>query len=153
MPLASLVIKNFQCFSGKQLPTIQLLSRLKPGRSMSTMNTEVKDPLHGSYHWCFERLIATGTMFALGAMIFLPSASQLVDASLMVLLPIHTYQGFSAVIIDYLPKRKFKIIYTICKGSLLLITGISVYGLYKFNTENIGISTAIRKLWQETKVE
>ena len=70
----------------------------------------------------------------------------------MIILPIHIYNGFSAVILDYLPKRKFGIIYTIFKGSLIVVTGVAIFGLYKFNTENIGISEAVRKVWRETSI-
>lgn len=122
-------------------------------KGVSSYSTEVKDPFHGSYHWYFERIVAAGTMVTLGSMIALPSASHVVDASLMVLLPVHIYNGFSAVILDYLPKRKFGVVYTIFKGSLIVITGVAVFGLYKFNTENIGISEAVRKLWHQTGME
>lgn len=84
-------------------------------------------------------------------MVGLPDPSKIVDAGLNVFLPIHSYLGMSAIVTDYLPRRKFGLIYTISKGFLIVVTTTTAYGLYKLNTENIGFSALVKKVWRESK--
>ena len=83
----------------------------------------------------------------LGAMITLDPNS-IVDFGLSFTLPIHAYLGMGAIITDYLPQRKFPFIYPFVKGALCLVTGLTIYGLFKFNTDNIGFSAFIKTLWK-----
>lgn len=103
--------------------------------------------MHGSYHWYFERFIATNTMVLLTAMIVLPETYTWVDLGLTAILPIHAHLGLSCIITDYLPKRKFPYIYRASMSLLTLGSLLTAYGLYQFNTNDIGISAFIRKIW------
>ena len=102
--------------------------------------------LHGSWHWYLERVVAVGNASFLGAMIF-SAPNAIVDFGLTFTLPLHAYLGMGAIITDYLPQRKFPYIFRVVKGSLILATGLTVYGFYKFNTDNIGFSAFVKKLW------
>ena len=84
----------------------------------------------------------------LPTMILLPEPSSLVDMSLTFLLPIHCHLGWSAIITDYLPKRKFPLVYPAVKGFLFFATLATTYGLYYFNTNDIGISAFVKRLWR-----
>ena len=61
---------------------------------------------------------------------------------------LHCHIGFGAIIEDYLPKRKFGRFNDALRWGLLGMTGLAVYGAYRFNTENIGISEAIATWWK-----
>ena len=63
----------------------------------------------------------------------------------------HGYLGVSAVLQDYLPKRKFPIVYPIIKGIWMAVSVLAVYGLYQFNTNSIGICSFMKKLWSGQK--
>lgn len=49
-------------------------------------------------------------------------------------------QGFDNILIDYLHPRKFPLLGPICKWTVRLMTGGALYGLYEFNTNDIGES-------------
>jgi succinate dehydrogenase (ubiquinone) membrane anchor subunit len=51
-------------------------------------------PIHGSYHWSFERLVSIGLVPLTLAPFAAGSISPAVDASLVFLLIIHSHMGF-----------------------------------------------------------
>lgn len=71
------------------------------------------------------------------------------DFALGLVLPIHCHLGFSAIITDYLPKRKFNHINTISVVTLYVITMLSMYGCYEYNTNSIGMTALVGKIWTE----
>ena len=54
-------------------------------------------PIHGSYHWTFERLVSIGLIPLTLAPFAAGSISPAVDASLVFLLIIHSHMGFQYV--------------------------------------------------------
>ncbi len=76
---------------------------------------------------------------------------KLTDLALGVILPLHCHLGFSAIIIDYLPKRKFGAIYTISKTMLYLLTAGTIYGLYEYNTKDVGITEGVSRIWKSNR--
>jgi succinate dehydrogenase (ubiquinone) membrane anchor subunit len=102
--------------------------------------------MHGSWHWYFERVVAVTNASFLGAMIA-TNPNYIVDFGLTFSLPLHAYLGMGAIITDYLPQRKFPFIYRFVRTLLYAVTGLTVYGLYKFNTNDIGISALVKKIW------
>lgn len=109
-------------------------------------NVSGGDPWHGSYHWLYERGLSVATLGLVSAAAFLPS-SKLVDFGLGVVLPLHSHLGFMAIITDYLPKRKFPRIYPLATGALYAATAGCLYGLYLYNTKDVGITEGVKKLW------
>jgi succinate dehydrogenase (ubiquinone) membrane anchor subunit len=68
--------------------------------------------------------------------------------ALGVLLPLHCHIGFGALVTDYLPARKFPRIYILAKSLLYIGTAGTAYGLYQYNTTDIGICEGMRTLWK-----
>lgn len=107
------------------------------------------DPWHGSYHWIYERSLAILNFCLIGTAIYFPSSA--VNMALGVALPIHIHTGFGAIITDYLPKRKFPMTYPVMRMLLYAATAGTLYGLYQFNTKDVGISEGMRRLWMAKK--
>jgi len=75
----------------------------------------------------------------------------MIDLGLAVVLPLHCHLGFGAIVTDYLPKRKFPRVYPISKGLLIAGTGTAIYGLWSFNTKDVGICEAVSTLWNSNQ--
>jgi succinate dehydrogenase (ubiquinone) membrane anchor subunit len=105
--------------------------------------------MKGSYHWVYERIVATATLpLIVGAFV---TTSPIIDMGLGLLLPVHAHMGIDTCITDYVPARKFPVLNRICKGALYIGTGLTVYGFYKYNTESVGITEGVKQIWQGTK--
>ncbi|KDQ58287.1 hypothetical protein JAAARDRAFT_35097 [Jaapia argillacea MUCL 33604] len=103
---------------------------------------------HGSYHWAFERLLSAGLIPLTGAAFAVsPTAYPLIDGLLAVSLVVHSHIGFDSVLVDYLHKRKFPIIGPVASWSLKFATIGTLVGLYQFNTQDIGLTELIVKVW------
>lgn len=104
--------------------------------------------VHGSYHWAFERLLSAG-LVPLTVAAFATSATQhpILDGLLGVSLVIHSHIGFDSVIVDYLHKRKFPVIGRIVTWTLRTATVAALAGIYQFNTNDIGLTELIAKVW------
>lgn len=109
------------------------------------MAGEKISPMHGSQHWAFERLVSIGTLGLIGAAAVFPH--KMIDFALGFVVPLHCHIGFGSILIDYLHPRKFPIIGRFSKGILYAATGLSMYGLYRYNTEDVGIIEGVKKLW------
>ena len=105
-----------------------------------------KTPLHGSYHWLAERSLSLATL-SLIVLSPLSSLTPLLNLGLSITLPLHSHFGFSAIITDYLPQRKYPISHPLARGALWTTTGLCMYGLWLFNTKDIGIIEGIKNVW------
>lgn len=74
--------------------------------------------------------------------------NKMLDFALGVVVPLHCHLGFSAIVTDYLPKRKFPLISPVAYGLLYAGTAATIYGLYKFNTTDVGIIEAVSQIWK-----
>lgn len=111
-------------------------------------STNTPSPVHGSYHWLFERFIAVNTLGLLTGMMIAPSDYYpWIDFGLGFILPLHGYLGMGAVMTDYLHRRKFPVLYPLSKFLIISISLLTAYGLYQFNTNSIGICALIKKMW------
>lgn len=105
------------------------------------------DKIHGSYHWLYERYISIGLLPLVGYPIMM-GPSRTCDLLLGLALPLHCHLGFSQIITDYLNKRKIgNVMNKGVFGLLYGATALTVYGFYKFNTQDIGITEYVRQLW------
>ncbi|WFD29145.1 membrane anchor subunit of succinate dehydrogenase, Sdh4 [Malassezia sp. CBS 17886] len=105
------------------------------------------DKMKGSYHWDFERVICVAFVPLIVATGAKHGVSGAFDAGLSMVFILHSYLGFECMLTDYVHKRKFPIAAPI---SLWLVRGLTVataYGLYEFNTNDIGITALVAKLW------
>ncbi|KAI9719415.1 MAG: hypothetical protein M1812_003486 [Candelaria pacifica] len=105
------------------------------------------EPTHGSYHWTFERSIALALIpltivpFAAG------SLNPITDAMLCGTLIIHSHIGFQSVIIDYLPTWKVPKTRLFFWWGLRAATLTVAVGLYEFETNDVGLTEAIKRIW------
>ena len=122
-----------------------------PGNIVGTVNDAVpvppSDAVHGSYHWTFERIIAVGLV----PLTILPAAtgtlSPALDALFGGLLVAHCVSGFQSCITDYIPGRKFPRGHKVANLMLYIGSAGALYGIYKLETEEEGITGAVGKIW------
>lgn len=75
------------------------------------------------------------------------SLNPAMDAALMGLILVHTHLGFQNVIIDYLPKRRTPKSRKAAMWGLNLATALVALGLYEFETTDVGVTEAIKRIW------
>lgn len=83
----------------------------------------------------------TLTPFAAG------SLNPSMDAVLMGLIVIHSHLGFQNIIIDYLPKKRVPKSRKAAMWGLNLATALVALGLYEFETTDVGVTEAIKRVW------
>lgn len=105
-------------------------------------------PSHGSYHWTFDRIVAAGlipmvlTPFAAG------SINPTLDAALCGLMLIHTHQGFQNIVVDYIPTTRYPGLRKFFVWALNAATLVVGVGLYEFETNDVGITEAVKRIWK-----
>jgi len=102
----------------------------------------------GSHHWAFERLLSAG-LVPLTAAAFVTSGTShpVLDGLLGISLVMHSHIGFDAVLVDYLHKRKFPILGPVATWTLRTVTLGVLVGVYQFNTNDIGLTELIARVW------
>ncbi|EUC65255.1 succinate dehydrogenase (ubiquinone) membrane anchor subunit [Rhizoctonia solani AG-3 Rhs1AP] len=104
--------------------------------------------MHGSHHWAFERLLSVALVPAtVSAFVVSPTAYPVLDGILAVSLVVHSHIGFDSMVVDYLHPRKWPIFGPIIKWTLRLLTTGTLIGVYQFNTEDVGLSELVRRVW------
>ncbi|RKF72568.1 Succinate dehydrogenase cytochrome b small subunit, mitochondrial [Golovinomyces cichoracearum] len=106
------------------------------------------EPSHGSYHWTFERLISAGLIPLTIAPFAAGSLHPTMDAILCGAILIHSHIGFEAVIIDYLPRNrvpKTRLFFWWMLRAATVAVGV---GLYEFETNDVGVTEAISRIWK-----
>ncbi|CAE6437306.1 unnamed protein product [Rhizoctonia solani] len=104
--------------------------------------------MHGSHHWAFERLLSAALIPAtISAFVISPTAYPVLDGVLAVSLVVHSHIGFDSMVVDYLHPRKFPTLGPIVKWTLRLLTTGTLIGVYQFNTEDVGLSELVRRVW------
>jgi succinate dehydrogenase (ubiquinone) membrane anchor subunit len=105
-------------------------------------------PAHGSYHWTFERLIALGLVPLTVAPFAAGSLNPVLDAILASTLLIHAHLGMQAIIIDYVPRKRFPTARKLVHWALNLATAIVGLALYEFETTDVGLTEAAKRIWK-----
>ncbi|KAJ5858651.1 hypothetical protein N7534_003928 [Penicillium rubens] len=100
-------------------------------------------PSEGSYHWSFERLVCVGLVPLSFAPFAAGSLNPVMDAILCSLLVAHSHIGFQAAIVDYFP-LPFR---ATCNWLLRAFTLTTAVGLYEFETNDVGVTEALRRIW------
>jgi succinate dehydrogenase (ubiquinone) membrane anchor subunit len=106
------------------------------------------NPSHGSYHWTFERLISAGLVPLTIAPFVSGSLNPTMDAILCATILIHSHIGFGACITDYLPKWRVPKARLGFEWLLKLATVVVGVGLYEFETNDVGVTEAIKRIWK-----
>ncbi|KAF9524513.1 mitochondrial inner membrane protein [Crepidotus variabilis] len=109
------------------------------------------NPSHGSYHWAFERLLSAA-LVPMSAAAFVGSANPSVGAAVFdgvlgLVLVMHCHIGFDASVVDYLHPRKFPVLGQVAKWGLRGATVATLVGVYQFNTNDVGLTELIAKVW------
>ncbi|KHN98921.1 succinate dehydrogenase cytochrome b small subunit [Metarhizium album ARSEF 1941] len=103
---------------------------------------------HGSYHWTFERLLAAGLVPLTIAPFASGSLNPTMDAILCSAVLIHSHIGFQSVVIDYIPKRRYPGLRKLFWWGLNAATVVVGVGLYEFETNDVGVTEAIKRVWK-----
>ncbi|EKM50049.1 uncharacterized protein PHACADRAFT_264548 [Phanerochaete carnosa HHB-10118-sp] len=103
---------------------------------------------HGSYHWAFERLLSA-SLIPMTAAAYVTSGTNypVLDGILGMSLIVHSHIGFDSIVVDYLHKRKFPVLGPITSWTLRAVTVAALVGVYQFNTNDIGLTELIAKVW------
>jgi succinate dehydrogenase (ubiquinone) membrane anchor subunit len=126
------------------------------GAGPQTIKGGVNDPApvpeansaKGSYHWIMERSLALGLVPLTIAPFAAGSLNPTIDAVLCGGLLLHSHFGFQQVIIDYIPKRTHARLHKLFWWGLNAATLTVGVGLYEFETNDIGVTEAIKRVWK-----
>ncbi|RUS32996.1 CybS-domain-containing protein [Jimgerdemannia flammicorona] len=150
-------------------------SRHNPVYRTAEVTFPTPDPVQGSYLWTFERSLSIALVPLTAAQIVV-GAHPLTDALLGVVLPLHCHLGMDAVITDlvqcinywfasptgplcatrcvsfqcptdYLPERRNARLHKVASWGMRLATVGVLIGCYNINTEDVGMTELIKKVW------
>ncbi|OLL22454.1 Oligosaccharide translocation protein rft1 [Neolecta irregularis DAH-3] len=143
---------NINLLAGLHTSRISRIAPVQPQIIQGTVNdaTPIPPPnkAHGSYHWTFERLISVALVPLIAAPFAAGSVYPVVDAILASTLVIHSHSGFDSMLTDYIPKRIYPKTAKTAGILLKTATGLVLLGLYEFETNDVGITEMIRRVWQ-----
>lgn len=105
-------------------------------------------PSHGHYHWTFDRAIAAGLVPLSVAPFAAGSLNPTLDALLCGTLLVHSHLGIQQVIIDYVPTNRYGGLRKFCMWALNGATILAGIGLYEFETTDVGVVEATKRLWK-----
>lgn len=105
------------------------------------------NPSHGSYHWTFERLISVGLIPLTIAPFAAGSLNPIMDAILCGTILIHSHIGFESCIVDYIPSKRLPKTRLLFWWGLRAATVLVGVGLYEFETNDVGVTEAIKRIW------
>lgn len=74
------------------------------------------------------------------------------DAILVAALLVHSHIGFQALVIDYIPTWQHATMRKIFGWLLNLATVVVGIGFYEFETNDVGLTEAIKRVWHAGKV-
>lgn len=122
-----------------------------PQRVKGTVNDAAPvpepSPSHGSYHWTFDRLVAASLIPITVAPFAAGSLNPVMDAVLGATILIHSHTGFQNIIVDYVPQYRTpraRKIFTWGLNAATVVVGIA---LYEFETNDVGITETIKRIW------
>jgi succinate dehydrogenase (ubiquinone) membrane anchor subunit len=84
----------------------------------------------------------TMTPFAMG------SLNPALDATLCAAIVVHAHMGFQNIIEDYVPSRRYPKSRKLCNVGVGAATLLVGYGLYEFETNDVGITEGIKRIWK-----
>ena len=105
-------------------------------------------PSHGHYHWTFERGLAAALVPLTIAPFASGSLNPTLDAILGATVLVHSHMGVQAMIIDYVPIKRYRILRKSCHWLLNAATILAAIGLYEFETTDVGLVEATKRLWR-----
>jgi len=106
------------------------------------------EPMHGSYHWTFERLIAVALVPLTVAPFAAGTFNPTLDALFVTTLLIHSHVGFQSILIDYIPIKRYPGLRKVFWWLLRFATLSVAVGFYEFETHDVGITEGIKRVWK-----
>lgn len=106
------------------------------------------DPVHGSYHWTAERLVSVGLVPLSLAPFIGGSLNPTMDAVLCATILIHSHIGFESMITDYIPNKRLPKTRKTFEWLLKLATVSVGVGLYEYETNDVGVTETIKRIWK-----
>ena len=120
-------------------------------------------PAHGRHHWQFERLLAAALVPLALAPFAAGSLHPAADAALGAVLVLHSHTGFQwaprppppraradagrACVADYIPRRRYPRARRAARAALNAATLLVLYGVYEFETSDVGIVEGVKRVW------
>jgi len=108
--------------------------------------------MEGSYHWALSKIVIAGILSCVVAS-GIVGHHMFIDVLLGVLLPMHVYYTFQDLVFDYIPSRRYPRLNKFLIWIIRITTLISLFSMFKFNTEDIGISDAAKQAWNAAKTQ
>jgi succinate dehydrogenase (ubiquinone) membrane anchor subunit len=128
-------------------PTLNLLNPSNSSPANDAAPVPSPSPSHGSYHWTFERLVSAGLIPLTIAPFAAGSLNPLTDAILCGTILIHSHIGFGALVVDYIPTHRIPKTRKLFDWGLKLATVVVGVGLYEFETNDVGLTEGIKRVW------
>lgn len=97
---------------------------------------------HAGQHWTIERYVAVGLLALIPGSILLEN--QITDYLLAAALVLHANWGCHSIIIDYVHGKTLP---KVVLGLMYSASLIAFIGLCYFNYADVGLSSAIKKIW------
>lgn len=123
-----------------------------PGYIVGTVNDAYIPPhsskSHGSLHWTAERVVAIGLVPLAVVPFVTGSFAPVLDATLSTLILAHSWIGFQACIIDYIPTRVYGKQHDYALYLLTFGTAVAGYGIYLIE-KDVGLTGLISKIWSK----
>jgi succinate dehydrogenase (ubiquinone) membrane anchor subunit len=95
-----------------------------------------------------ERSVAAGLVPLTLAPFAAGSLNPYTDAALCALLLIHSHMGFQQIIIDYIPTMHYPFLRKLFGWGLTAGTIVVGVGLYEFETTDVGVTEAVKRIWK-----
>ncbi|KAJ2744087.1 membrane anchor subunit of succinate dehydrogenase, Sdh4 [Coemansia sp. BCRC 34301] len=125
-----------------------------PGPKEFAPPTAVPQPpanrLKGSYHWMNERAVSLISLPLL-ATAFVYGSHPINDMLMGVVLPVQVYMSFEQVLTDYFHRRRWPVVSRVLKGLLVVMAGLAMFGAWRINTTDVGLTNYCSRLWNAAK--
>lgn len=69
------------------------------------------------------------------------------DGILCATILVHSHIGFESIIIDYVPQQRLPKVRVFFMWALKLATLVVGIGLYEFETNDVGVTEAVKRVW------
>ncbi|CAI4058407.1 succinate dehydrogenase membrane anchor subunit SDH4 SKDI_04G3990 [Saccharomyces kudriavzevii IFO 1802] len=155
--LHTATVRAFQSTAKKSftIPFLPVLPQ-KPGGVKGTPNDAYVPPpenkLEGSYHWYMEKIFTLSVVpLATTAMLTTGPLSTAADSFFSVMLLGYCYMEFHSCVTDYISERVYGVWHKYAMYMLGLGSAVSLFGIYKLETENDGVVGLIKSLWGSSK--
>ncbi|KAJ2454966.1 membrane anchor subunit of succinate dehydrogenase, Sdh4 [Coemansia sp. RSA 2424] len=116
----------------------------------ATVPQPAANRLKGSYHWMNERAVSVISLPLL-ATAFIYGSNPINDMLMGIVLPVQVYMTFDQVLTDYFHARRWPVLSRVLKFSLVAMAGLAMFGAWRINTTDVGLTNYCSRLWNANK--